>query len=356
MLGNPLNPGTLSFTNDSELLTDTVVDVRSDVRLFGALNGARRLTKTGNGKLTLAGGSSAYSGGTVLDQGTLVVADAGALGSGSLAIGGGVTLDMSALDPNISVPAGSISVGGDFTFISNGMNLANAVKLTADSTVNVVGGSLILENVPGAFLFGKTGPGTLVLKGSNAIVGPVNVAGGTLILDGLGAILSSVNVAEGAFVFAKNGAQVNSFSGDGTLIKPSQTITFDQALGSKVYGDGPVALNAFSSSGMPVSYRVLDGPGAISGGSVVLTGAGTITIQAEQLGSGSFAAAAPVQRSVSVNRRSVGLNGLSAQNRVYDATTNATIAGTPSLIAGGTINGDVVSVGGTAMAPLTLPP
>ncbi|WP_343745913.1 MBG domain-containing protein [Chitinophaga sp.] len=87
---------------------------------------------------------------------------------------------------------------------------------------------------------------------------------------------------------------------DGTLTiaKASQTITFP-ALANKTYGDAPITLNASSSAGLPVSYTV-SGPASINGNTLSITGAGTVTVTAEQAGDVNYDAATPVPQSFSV--------------------------------------------------------
>ncbi|WP_205504569.1 carbohydrate-binding protein [Rufibacter psychrotolerans] len=83
--------------------------------------------------------------------------------------------------------------------------------------------------------------------------------------------------------------------------KQSQTITFN-ALGTKVYGTAPFALQATASSGLPVSFKVVSGPGTLSGSTLTLTGAGTITIEATQAGNTSYNAATAVRQNLVVSK------------------------------------------------------
>ncbi|HJT74920.1 MAG TPA: MBG domain-containing protein, partial [Chitinophaga sp.] len=68
---------------------------------------------------------------------------------------------------------------------------------------------------------------------------------------------------------------------DGTLTigQASQTITFP-AITNKTYGDAPFTLNASSTSGLPVIYAITSGPAAISGNTLTMTGAGSVTVTA----------------------------------------------------------------------------
>ena len=72
-----------------------------------------------------------------------------------------------------------------------------------------------------------------------------------------------------------------------TAALQDQTITFDPP-GEKTFGDAPFELEARASSGLPLSFTVENGPAALQGSQVTLTGAGTVTIKANQRGDGQF--------------------------------------------------------------------
>ncbi len=65
--------------------------------------------------------------------------------------------------------------------------------------------------------------------------------------------------------------------------KATQTLAFE-TIGPKTFGDAPVALSATSSTGLPVTYSVVSGPGALVGNQLSLIGAGDVVIQASQAG------------------------------------------------------------------------
>jgi len=63
------------------------------------------------------------------------------------------------------------------------------------------------------------------------------------------------------------------------------------AISAKVYGtSAPFKVTATSASAGAVVYAVASGPATVSGNSVTLTGAGTVTLQATQAASGVYAA------------------------------------------------------------------
>ena len=81
-----------------------------------------------------------------------------------------------------------------------------------------------------------------------------------------------------------------------TAAKSDQTITFIP-LSGQTYGVSPFALSATASSGLAVSFSIVSGPATISGNTITVTGAGTVTVRASQAGNASFNAAPPVDRS-----------------------------------------------------------
>ena len=82
----------------------------------------------------------------------------------------------------------------------------------------------------------------------------------------------------------------------------AQTITFTAPASPVAYGVGPVALSATASSGLPVAFSVLSGPGTVSGSSLTITGTGTIVVAADQVGNSTYAAATEVTHSIVVNQ------------------------------------------------------
>jgi hypothetical protein len=96
----------------------------------------------------------------------------------------------------------------------------------------------------------------------------------------------------------------NSASAQNTfkVLGKQQTITFN-ALPNKIYGDAPFAVKATTSSGLPVSFRIVSGPATMSNDIITLTGDGTVTVEASQAGSSIYSAAIPVQQSFTVTRK-----------------------------------------------------
>ena len=93
----------------------------------------------------------------------------------------------------------------------------------------------------------------------------------------------------------------------------SQTITFP-TIPNQTYPAQQVSLNATASSGLPVSYAVLSGPGTLTGNILTITGVGSVTVQASQSGSTQYAAASPVSQAATVNQSTTTLVLTSTSN------------------------------------------
>ncbi|HNU52412.1 MAG TPA: SdrD B-like domain-containing protein [Verrucomicrobiota bacterium] len=101
-----------------------------------------------------------------------------------------------------------------------------------------------------------------------------------------------------------------------TVNRRAQAITFT-AIGGQRYGGAPVECEASASSGLPVGFEVVSGPGALEGNELRTTGAGTIVVRAVQGGDALWLPAPPVEQTIEVARglAEVALSGLA---QVYD--------------------------------------
>ena len=87
--------------------------------------------------------------------------------------------------------------------------------------------------------------------------------------------------------------------------KYEQTITFG-VVANRTFGDAPFTLSASASSGLPVTFA-LAGPTSaclLSGAVVTITGAGSCSVVASQLGNDDFEAADSVSRLINISRAS----------------------------------------------------
>ena len=123
-----------------------------------------------------------------------------------------------------------------------------------------------------------------------------------------------------------------------TVTQASQTIHFSPLATPITYGSATtMALAATGgASGNPVTFTVT-GPAGTNPSGLIITGAGTITVTANQAGNANFAAAAPVQQTVVVNKAVPGVALASSANPILlksPTTFTATVASAASIPAG----------------------
>jgi hypothetical protein len=93
-----------------------------------------------------------------------------------------------------------------------------------------------------------------------------------------------------------------------TPVQAAQSIMIG-TLPTPVYGGAPFNVSATATSGLPVTIAYVSGPATGSGsGPYTATGAGVVNFTATQAGNGSYAAAAPVNFSVTVGASSQTIN------------------------------------------------
>ena len=91
-----------------------------------------------------------------------------------------------------------------------------------------------------------------------------------------------------------------------------------------------------------ISFTVLEGPARIiNGNKVRITGAGTVTIRATKAGDNDYNPIT-VDKSFTVNKKTVTISGISVSDKVYDGADAAEIIGEPVL--NGVVSGDSVGV------------
>ena len=193
----------------------------SAITLSGVLSGEGSLTKTGAGTLEL-NNNNTYSGGTTVEEGTLVARRDGALGSGKVSVtGGDLRIHLNG-DGNIVIGSSgkppSIDVGenGSLTISRGQITVQEGGSVTVDGTFTVsdtldLGGNAATGRVA------VTG-GALDLSGANVVIDAdvdhVTLSGGTLNLSG-----ATVTARAG---FAVAGTAV-TVDGDTTFVLDNMT-------------------------------------------------------------------------------------------------------------------------------------
>ncbi len=246
--------------------------------------GALSMTVNGLGTLTLTNASSFTGGvienlGTASQLGTLALANAGALGSGTYVFNTGVLLASGALTLNntinIATLATTPTVFAGSTLTLNGslnMSALGAANISVNNTTTVngivtgahtfalIGTPLVAANATG----GTTtylATGNLILTAANTYTLGTSVAGGTLTLAGNGTILTStvaITVTDGA-----------------TLVLDNTT--------TNVATRVPAAL-AITLSGGSLQFIVNSATPLVESVGVVTLGAGTSTIGVTNVG------------------------------------------------------------------------
>ena len=145
------------------------------------------------------------------------------------------------------------------------------------------------------------------------------------------------------------------------VTKASQAISFG-ALADQVATNAPFALAATADSGLPVAYTVVSGPATLSSNVLTLTGAGIVTVAADQPGEANYNAAATVSRSLNVTLAAQSITFGSLPDQSY-AAAPITLAATASSglpvsyvssDAGvASISGSTVSIVGVGLATVT---
>lgn len=318
-----------------------------------------RIVKYGPGVFTLSGANS-YSGGTSVEGGTLRVANDSALGTGGLTLAGGTTLD----------------------YDTRGVvQIANAITLTGDATLNVdalgVRQSGAIAEAGTSASLTKTGAGALELVTANSYTGGTDLRQGFIDMRATGALgsgavaiaagaargttglrvgndvsLADITVTNAGFVDvsqATTGTAIGSLDGSGDVLLGARTLTLgglgrDNAIGGAIQ-DGGVAGGA--------------------GGSIVKTGAGTLTLSGSNTYTGTTTVAAGTLRTARTDTLSAASAHAVAGGATLDlagfSQTVASLdnAGTVSLLSSApgtnlTVTGAYVGRGGMLSLGTTL--
>ena len=283
----------------------------------GALYGSMNLSKSGTGSLTLFN-ASGYTGGTTLNDGTLILSNTASLGSGALMINGGT----------ISL----IATGGPAIY-------NNAISVAAPATVQVFG----------------SGNNNQAFNG---------VLSGSANLD--------FNIASGGTFSARSGMTMSGYSGLITLKAPgifrwqggmgSSTTAFDLSTSAVMITRDGTAITLGSLTGGANAFLKGAGSSAVAT-TYVIGGKNTSTTFAGQITNGTFAGSPVTTAIVKAGTGTLTLTGTSYHNGATSVTNgalvvNGTIAASPvtanaagTLTGAGTIGGLVTIGSGGKFSP-----
>ncbi|ECW8165658.1 autotransporter outer membrane beta-barrel domain-containing protein [Salmonella enterica subsp. enterica] len=312
--GTLISGGTLVASNVEALGTGDVTDnatleMNTGGDFINNIGGTGRVEKSGDDALTLSG-SNTYTGGTTINDGTLIATSVDALGSGDVTnnavlelntggdfinnIGGTGRVEKSG-DETLTLSGSNTYTGG--TLISGGTLVATNVEAlgTGDVTDNAVlelntGGDFI-NNIGGTGRVEKSGDDTLTLSGSNSYTGGTLISSGTLVATNVDA-LGSGDVTDNATLELNTGGTFdNAISGSGQVVKSGdETLTLSGAnsyTGGTLISGGTLVATSVEAlgTGSVTDNATLelntggDFDNAISGsGNVVKSGADTLTL------------------------------------------------------------------------------
>ncbi len=158
------------------------------------------MQKNGDGKLILSGPTS-YSGGTIINAGTLQLANSNMLSATTAAtVASGTTLDLAGFDQTIGSLAGTGSVALGAALLTTGAD---------NSSTNYSG------TMSGSGGLTKQGTGNLILSGTNDYTGPTTINAGTLSVNG--SIASAVTAASGGRLGGSGSVGSTTIASGGTL-------------------------------------------------------------------------------------------------------------------------------------------
>jgi len=365
-----VSPASVVFNNSSKNYSV------SSVGGFGIASGT--LTKSGTGSLTLSTANT-FSGGTTLNAGTLNINNASAIGTGTLTIAAGTTIDntsgsaITLSTNNAQIWNGDFAFGGsnDLNLGTGAVTLASSLHLTTNGTATLTVGGVI-GGPSGAGLL-KEGTGKLRLNGANTFDGGVTIDAGTLQLGNALALGPSTNsVTFGASSNGKlqvngNAITVSAINGDSTATiensnATSGAITVSSGSFDGTIQNGSAGTLALTKTG--AGTLALTGTNTYSGGTTL--SAGTLSVSGNSaLGTGTVAmgggttitnaAAATLPNAITLN----GLATFTAAGGemvlsgnitgsptalTLNPTNKITLAGTNSLTSAGAFNTGAGSV------------
>jgi autotransporter-associated beta strand protein len=335
---NDLNLGTGAVT----LAANTTITASASVMTIGgAITGAKSLSKSGNGTLTLSG-SNGFTNGVTLSAGQLNINTSTALGTGTFSLGGGI-IDNTSSGALALTNAQTIS--NSFTFVgSNNLSFGTgAVTLSGNITATITAGTLAEGGaISGAKSIAKTGAGTLTLSGNNTFTNGVTLTLGQLNINSATAL--------GTGTFSINGGTIDNTSGSAITMSSNNAQTWGGGFGFIGTSDlnlGTGAVNLSGSRIITTTTGDLTIGGVVSGAhQLTVTGTGTLTLSGANTYSGGT-----VLSSGQLNINSataLGTNTFAINGGTIDNTSGSAITFTNNIAQ--TWGGDFTFIGSNALS------
>ncbi|EIY7444594.1 autotransporter-associated beta strand repeat-containing protein [Salmonella enterica] len=209
--GTTISGGTLVATNVDALGTGDVTDnatleLNTGGKFDNAISGSGNVVKSGADTLTLSG-SNTYTGGTTINDGTLVATSVDALGTGDVTDDATLELNTGGDFDNAISGSGQVVKSGDDTLTLSGSNTYTGGTLISSGTlvandVNALGTGDVTDNatlelntsgtfdnvISGSGQVVKSGDDALTLSGANSYTGGTTISGGTLVASNVEAL------------------------------------------------------------------------------------------------------------------------------------------------------------------------
>lgn len=332
-------PATLTSGGNLGTVTATVEDANGNTVTNS--NAAVAATISGPNGFSQTVSASAVNGVASLNLGALGLKTAGVYTVTTSSNGLTGTTSSVTVNPGQGT---DISLGAIPTSITSGQSFGTISATIRDSNGNVVTGS--------------TAQVTATLTGPNGYSQTIvfTAVNGVLTMD-----LSSLKpTAAGTYTLSFSGSGLTPVSSTLTIDAASQTITLP-TLPNLTYGAGAVALPSTTSAGLPITYTVT-GPAAVNGSSLVITGAGAVTVTATQAGDAShspvtstktFTVGQAASTATVVSSSNVLVAGSPVTITVQVASTAGTPTGTATFLNGDTVLGQA-AVNSNGVATLNL--
>ncbi|OWT74341.1 MULTISPECIES: autotransporter-associated beta strand repeat-containing protein [unclassified Achromobacter] len=282
-----------------------------DVDLTGAISGAGGLVKDASATTLTIGAVNDYSGGTVLQGGTLQLLNGNALGTGGLAVTGDATLRNGLAGTALAV-GNNIALGAALAVDGNGAPLALNGVLSGGGALSTAGATDLTLNGLNTYTGGtQIGGGTLTLGNDQALgTGTLTVAGATTLNGSAPLVLANavqlnagldVDTAAqpvtlngsiggaggitqlGAGVLTLNGA--NTYGGGTTLNGGTLAVGNGQALGT---GALNVAASSTLDNGVATALQNDVTLGGAAGTTLTVVGANNLELDGDITGAGGL--------------------------------------------------------------------
>lgn len=304
-------------------------------------SGAHTLIKQGSGAVILKG-INTYSGGTIVDAGTLEIDTVS-----SLPVGGAIDLSAPGATLFLNTPGGSITVGDLIGVGDSFVNLASNNNLILGTSSPIVtfsgtiqGSGSITKEGSGAVVFDGTNTysgGTYLLQGT-LVVGATNALGtGTLTFDGSGTTLqATTSLTLSNPISLANHAQIDT---NGQILNLSNNISNSAPL-TKI-GAGALILSGINN----YTGGTFLSQGTLAVGSDNALGSGTLTFNTNSgnilQATASVNLSSPISLlmpgTVDTNGQTLTLSGgISGSNALTKTGSGTLILSNPNSYSGGT--------------------